>query len=155
MQIRAAVTRAPNTPMSLEALDLEDPRDNEVLVRVVATGVCHTDMVVRDGHLPTPFPVVLGHEGAGVVEAVGSAVTKVSVGDHVVMSFNSCGGCPSCQDSEPAYCHEFFPRNFFATRRRHQRPGQEWREDSRQLLRPVVVRELRALPRQERRQGAP
>jgi aryl-alcohol dehydrogenase len=116
MKIKAAVARQVGGALDIETLELEQPRSHEVRVRVVATGVCHTDMVVRDGHLPTPFPVVLGHEGAGVVEAVGSAVTKVSVGDHVVMSFNSCGGCPSCQDSEPAYCHEFFPRNFFATR---------------------------------------
>lgn len=116
MKIKAAVARQVGKPLDIETIDLETPRAHEVLVRVVATGVCHTDMVVRDGHLPTPFPVVLGHEGAGIVEAVGSGITKVAVGDHVVMSFNSCGCCPSCQDNEPAYCHEFFPRNFFATR---------------------------------------
>jgi aryl-alcohol dehydrogenase len=116
MKIRAAIARQVGKPLDIETLELESPRPHEVLVRVVATGVCHTDMVVRDGHLPTPFPVVLGHEGAGVVEAVGSGITKVAAGDHVVMSFNSCGCCPSCQDNEPAYCHEFFPRNFFATR---------------------------------------
>lgn len=116
MKITAAVAREVRAPLSIETLELEAPRDHEILVRVVATGVCHTDMVVRDGHLPTPQPVVLGHEGSGVVEAVGAGVTKVAIGDHVVMSFNSCGGCPSCQDNEPAYCHEFFPRNFFGTR---------------------------------------
>jgi aryl-alcohol dehydrogenase len=116
MEIKAAVARQVGGALSIESLDIEKPRAHEVRVRVVATGVCHTDMVVRDGHLPTPMPVVLGHEGAGVVESVGSAVTKVAVGDHVVMTFNSCGGCPSCADGEPAYCHEFFPRNFFATR---------------------------------------
>lgn len=116
LKIKAAVARQVGGALEIESVELEAPRAHEVRVRVVATGVCHTDMVVRDGHLPTPFPVVLGHEGAGVVEAVGAAVTKVAVGDHVVMSFNSCGGCPSCRDGEPAYCHEFFPRNFFATR---------------------------------------
>jgi aryl-alcohol dehydrogenase len=116
MKIQAAVARQIGGPLAIESVELEAPRAHEVRVRVVATGVCHTDIVVRDGHLPTPMPVVLGHEGAGVVEAVGSAVTKVAIGDHVVMSFNSCGGCPSCHDGEPAYCHEFFPRNFFATR---------------------------------------
>lgn len=116
MKIRAAVARAPSAPLSLETLELEEPRDTEILVRVVATGVCHTDMVVRDGMLPTPLPVVLGHEGAGVVERVGRAVSKVAPGDHVVMSFNSCGTCPSCFDHAASYCHEFFPRNFFATR---------------------------------------
>lgn len=116
MKIQAAVTRATSAPMSLETLELEDPRDTEILVKVVATGVCHTDIVVRDGMLPTPMPVVLGHEGAGIVEKVGRAVSKVKPGDHVVMTFNSCGGCPSCNDGVPAVCHEFFPRNFFASR---------------------------------------
>jgi aryl-alcohol dehydrogenase len=71
---------------------------------------------VMAGHLPTPMPVVLGHEGAGIVEAVGADVTKVKVGDSVVMTYNTCGSCPSCRDNAMAYCYEFFPRNFFATR---------------------------------------
>lgn len=116
MKIQAAVCRAKSADLSIETLDLEEPREHEILVRVSATGVCHTDIVVRDQHLPTPLPAVLGHEGAGVVESVGRAVTKVSPGDHVVMTFNSCGGCPSCLESEPAYCHEFFARNFFGAR---------------------------------------
>ncbi|MBR9865841.1 MAG: NAD(P)-dependent alcohol dehydrogenase [Oceanospirillales bacterium] len=116
MKIQAAVARTVHGPLTLESLELEDPRADEILVRVVATGVCHTDIVVRDGMLPTPMPVVLGHEGSGVVEKVGANVTKVAPGDHVVMTYNSCGGCPSCDDHAPSYCHEFFPRNFFATR---------------------------------------
>lgn len=116
MQITAAVAREKGGAFSLETITLEAPRAGEVLVRVVATGVCHTDMVVRDGHLPTPMPVVLGHEGSGIVEQVGAGVTKVVPGDPVVMTFNSCGHCPSCNEHEPAYCHEFFPRNFFGTR---------------------------------------
>lgn len=116
MRIQAAVSRAPHAPMSIETLELDAPRDTEILVRVVATGVCHTDIVVRDGMLPTPLPAVLGHEGAGIVEQVGSRVGKVAPGDHVVMSFNSCGHCPSCEDDAPSYCHEFFPRNFLADR---------------------------------------
>lgn len=116
MQITAAVVRSRAGPFRLETLDIEAPRAGEVLVRVVATGVCHTDMVMRDQDLPTPQPVVLGHEGAGVVERVGPGVTKVAPGDHVVMTFNSCGGCPSCRDHAPAYCHEFFPRNFVGVR---------------------------------------
>lgn len=116
MKIQAAVARTVHGPLTLESIELEDPRADEILVRVVATGVCHTDIVVRDGMLPTPMPVVLGHEGSGVVERVGADVTKVAPGDHVVMTYNSCGGCPSCADHAPSYCHEFFPRNFFATR---------------------------------------
>lgn len=116
MKISAAIAREKGAPLSIETLDIEDPRPDEILVKVVATGICHTDLVVRDGMLPTPMPVVLGHEGAGVVEAVGSAITKVKPGDHVVMTFNSCGTCPSCKDHATTYCHEFFPRNFFAVR---------------------------------------
>ncbi|MGO7345547.1 NAD(P)-dependent alcohol dehydrogenase [Rhizobium johnstonii] len=116
MQIEAAIARAQGASLSLETIDIEEPRDNEILVKVVATGVCHTDIVVRDGMLPTPLPVVLGHEGAGIVEKVGRAVSKVKAGDKVVMTFNSCGHCPSCLDHHISYCHEFFPRNFFASR---------------------------------------
>ena len=116
MKIRAAVAREKGALLKLETIDLEAPRPDEILVKVKATGVCHTDLVVRDGMLPTPLPVVLGHEGAGVVEAVGAGITKVKPGDHVVMTFNSCGACPSCQDHAISYCHEFFPRNFFAAR---------------------------------------
>ncbi len=116
MQIKAAVAREPQGKLSIENIEIEDPRDDEILVKVVATGVCHTDIVVRDGMLPTPMPVVLGHEGAGIVEKVGSAVYKVKPGDKVVMTFASCGTCQCCKENEITYCEEFFPRNFFATR---------------------------------------
>ena len=116
MQITAAIARTQGADLSLEIIDIEEPRDNEILVKVVATGVCHTDIVVRDGMLPTQLPVVLGHEGAGVVEKVGRAVSKVKPGDRVVMTFNSCSHCPTCRDQHASYCHEFFPRNFFAAR---------------------------------------
>lgn len=116
MEIKAAIAREQGGPLTIESVTLESPRSHEILVRVVATGVCHTDLAVLAGHLPTPFPVVLGHEGAGVVEQVGSAISKVKPGDHVVITYNSCGTCPSCADHATSYCHEFFPRNFFATR---------------------------------------
>lgn len=116
ISIKAAVARTANADLTIEALTLEPPREDEILVRVVASGVCHTDLVVMSGNLPTPMPVVLGHEGAGIVEAVGAKVTKVKPGDSVVMTFNTCGSCPSCADDAMAYCYEFFPRNFFATR---------------------------------------
>jgi aryl-alcohol dehydrogenase len=116
MKITAAVARDAGAPLSIETIDLEDPRPDEILVKLVATGVCHTDLVVRDGMLPTPLPVVLGHEGAGIVTAVGQSVRKVRPGDHVVMTFNSCGSCPSCREHATTYCHEFFPRNFFGAR---------------------------------------
>src|SRR5579871_227277 len=96
MQVRAAVTRAVQSPQSLEYLELADPRDNEILVRVVATGICHTDIAMRDQVYPVPHPIVLGHEGAGVVEKTGHAVSRVQPGDHVVVTYNSCGVCESC-----------------------------------------------------------
>lgn len=116
MKARAAVVTEIGKPLSFMDLDIEDPRDDEILVRIVASGVCHTDLVVQAGMLPVPMPVVLGHEGSGVVEKIGSKVTKVKPGDHVVMSFNSCGTCESCEDKEPAYCYEFMPRNFGGVR---------------------------------------
>jgi len=116
MKVLAAVTRAARGAASLEELDLEEPRDDEVLVRVVATGVCHTDIAMRDQVFPVPQPVVLGHEGAGIVERVGRGVTRVVPGDRVVMTYNSCGQCPSCAESAPTYCYDFFGRNFGATR---------------------------------------
>ena len=101
MQITAAVTRFADQPPLLEALELDEPRAGEVLVRVVATGVCHTDLFAP---LMYPLPAVLGHEGAGVVERVGASVSKVKPGDRVVMTFGSCGACPLCFQGSPAYC---------------------------------------------------
>lgn len=114
--IQAAVSRIPGAAPAIESVTLEDPRDDEVLVEIRGVGVCHTDMVMRDGLLPVPFPAVLGHEGAGVVCAVGSGVTDLSVGDHVVLSFMSCSACPSCHEAQPAYCHAWVPLNFFGGR---------------------------------------
>ena len=116
MKTLAAVATQIGKPLSLMELDIEDPRDDEILVRIVASGICHTDLVVQAGMLPVPMPVILGHEGAGVVEKIGSKISKVKPGDHVVLSFNSCGSCESCSENEPAYCYEFMPRNFGATR---------------------------------------
>lgn len=116
MKIHAAVTRARAAPMLLETLDLDAPRADEILVRLAATGICHTDIAMRDQAYPVPQPIVLGHEGAGVVAAVGAAVTKVRPGDPVVMTFNSCGRCPSCSDHAPNYCYDFFGHNFSGNR---------------------------------------
>jgi aryl-alcohol dehydrogenase len=116
MKVTAALATAPKAPFEIVQLSLDDPRPDEVRVKLVATGVCHTDAIVRDQVYPTPLPAVLGHEGAGVVEAVGSLVTSVAVGDSVVLSANSCGVCGQCLTGRPAYCSEFFGRNFAGTR---------------------------------------
>jgi aryl-alcohol dehydrogenase len=114
-QARAAILRQAQKPLTLEDIDVDPPRADEVRVRMVATGICHTDIVCRDA-FPVPMPMVLGHEGAGVVESVGADVKGLAVGDHVVLSFNSCGGCANCADHEPAYCHSFLGLNFAGVR---------------------------------------
>lgn len=116
MQAQAAICRGHDHPFTIEPVELADLRPDELLVRIVACGICHTDLAVRDEQLPVPLPVVLGHEGAGVVEAVGGAVTAAKPGDRVVMSFNSCGHCPSCAAEAPTYCYNFFPHNWSGKR---------------------------------------
>ena len=115
--VTAAVARGPRRELEIEELEMEDPRSDEVLVRVSATGVCHTDVIARDQWFPVPAPVVLGHEGAGVVEAVGSCVRRVAPGDRVVLTFDSCGNCGPCTQARPSYCVEAFERSFAAERR--------------------------------------
>jgi aryl-alcohol dehydrogenase len=111
MDIRAAVTQGQAEAFSLEDVTLSGPHSNEVLVRIVATGVCHTDAVARDLAI-SPYPIVLGHEGAGVVEQVGENVTDRAPGDHVVLSFAHCGKCENCLTGHPAYCLIFNDLNF-------------------------------------------
>lgn len=106
----AAVARAQGQPFTLENVDIAAPRADEIRVRIAGVGICHTDLVCRDG-FPVPMPIVLGHEGAGVVEAVGPDVAGIKPGDHVVLSFNSCQHCPNCEIHAPAYCYNFNPLN--------------------------------------------
>lgn len=110
--ITAAVARAKGEPFTIEPALIRAPRNDEVLVRVVATGLCHTDLIVRDQYYPVPLPAVLGHEGAGVVEAVGPSVKDLQVGDHVVLTYGACGRCTSCLGGHGAYCSHFFGLNF-------------------------------------------
>ena len=116
IRAQAAVVRDNGLPMTIENVVVGPAGPGEVLIEIVATGICHTDMVMRDGYLPVPRPVVLGHEGAGRVIGLGDGVTDLAVGDSVVLSFASCGHCPSCDHDNPGYCHEFVPRNFLAVR---------------------------------------
>ncbi len=110
--IRAAVTNGVGAPFSFEDLELEDPRADELLVRITSTGLCHTDLAVLGGDIPAALPIVLGHEGAGVVERVGSDVKGFAVGDRVAMSFASCGHCANCLKGREAYCDNFVALNF-------------------------------------------
>ncbi|WP_214326659.1 NAD(P)-dependent alcohol dehydrogenase [Nonomuraea sediminis] len=113
MQIEAAVLRSAAEPYAIEKLELAGPGPGQVLVRIAGVGFCHTDLLGRAGLVPTP--VILGHEGSGVVEAVGPGVTGIEQGQHVVLSFDSCGDCVNCREANPAYCDTFFPRNLSAT----------------------------------------
>ncbi len=110
---RAAVLRAPDQPLRIEDIEIESPREDELLVKLVSSGICRTDEHAI--HQVTP-PAVLGHEGAGVVEEVGSAVTKVRPGDRVVMTFQTCGICRRCRAGQPSYCDMFNLLNFSGRR---------------------------------------
>ncbi len=116
MQITAAVCRDTAQPFTLETLELESPRANEVLVEIKAAGICHTDVNMRNTNGFTPKPTVLGHEGAGIVRQVGRAVRKVKPGDPVVITFDSCGSCPSCMQGDAVYC-QHLGRHAFAGQR--------------------------------------
>lgn len=110
----AAVIETAGGPFELATVQLDDLRPNEVLLEMKATGLCHTDLTVAVGGLPFPLPGVLGHEGAGIVTAVGSAVTRVVPGDRAVLSFTSCGRCANCRDGHPAYCNTWLSDNLLA-----------------------------------------
>lgn len=118
MIIRAAVALAGETGFSLASLQMEPPRSDEIRVKIAGVGLCHTDLEVRrNGAGWFPFPAVLGHEGAGIVEAVGSDVDHVVPGDAVVLGFDHCGTCRQCQRAQPAHCAEMLARNFSGRRR--------------------------------------
>ena len=120
MKTKAAVVFERSGKFTIDQIEISEPNDDEVLVRVAATGICHTDLAGREQYLPIPpgraFPAVFGHEGSGVVEKVGARVTKVKPGDHVALSWNSCGACPSCKSGNESYCDNLFLYNFNGAR---------------------------------------
>jgi S-(hydroxymethyl)glutathione dehydrogenase/alcohol dehydrogenase len=108
LQYRAAVLHAANTPMSIETVTLAGLKPTDVLIRIRAAGLCHTDLEVIEGSLRYPLPIVLGHEAAGVVEQVGAAARGVREGDHVVLSWNPhCGHCFYCDRDAPILCEQY------------------------------------------------
>ena len=108
--IRAAVMRGAGQPMAIETLQIAAPRQDEVLVRIVASGICRTDIDLWEaGGIG---PAVLGHEGAGIVEETGRAVKAVKPGDHVVLTYQSCGRCSACRAGHPSGCEQFWDLNF-------------------------------------------
>ena len=124
MKTRAALLRtsglpapyATSRPLDIIEADLDPPGPDEVLIRMRAAGLCHSDLSVIDGNRPRPLPMVLGHEGAGVIEELGANVTDLCVGDHVVTAFvPSCGVCSPCLDERPALCEPGFASNSAGT----------------------------------------
>ena len=108
LQYRAAVLHAAQTPMSIETVSAKALQANDVLVRIRAAGLCHTDLEVIEGSLRYPLPIVLGHEAAGIVEQVGAAARGVKAGDHVVLSWNPhCGHCFYCDRDAPILCEQY------------------------------------------------
>lgn len=115
MKIQAAVAHPQSEAFSVETVEIDDPRDDEILVRVVGVGLCHTDLVFQSAGI-LPLPAVLGHEGSGIVEKVGADVEKVEPGDRVAMSFRSCGACDRCASGDPAYCRTMPMLNYTGCR---------------------------------------
>ena len=111
MKVTAAVVGSKDGPFQLEEVEIGEPRAGELLVKITAVGMCHTDLSVRSQATPFPLPGVLGHEGAGVVNRVGAQVSAFRAGDKVVLSFDSCGSCPPCQAGRLVYCQQWIPLN--------------------------------------------
>src|SRR5215471_20156446 len=104
-QVQGVVARAKGEPVTIETINVPDPGPGEALVQVQACGVCHTDLHYREGGIGDDFPFLLGHEAAGVVEAVGDDVTSVAPGDFVILNWRAvCGNCRACNRGEPWYC---------------------------------------------------
>jgi aryl-alcohol dehydrogenase len=112
MKVLAAVAHENQKRFALEELDLTGPGPEEILVRIVGVGLCHTDVKALAGGMGVAKPIVLGHEGAGIVEKVGAGVRKVKPGDHVVLTYDSCGVCAACNGGNPAYCMHTGDLNF-------------------------------------------
>lgn len=116
MQTQAAVAYSGEPGFKYETIQIEQPRADEILIRVLGVGLCHTDLVFSSGASPYPFPAVFGHEGAGIVEAVGENISKVKPGDHVLVTFRSCGRCDRCTSGDPAYCRTMPMLNYTGRR---------------------------------------
>src|ERR1700687_4530083 len=138
MKIKAAVLNAMEAkppvadalPLSIEAIALAPPGPGEILVKIAAAGLCHSDLSVINGHRPRPMPMALGHEAAGIVEELGEGVTDLQRGDHVVLVFvPSCGHCEPCAEGRPALCEPGAAANGVGTLlsggRRLRRDGQQ------------------------------
>lgn len=129
MNIKSVVVEKKGAPVEVKDVVLDSPKANEVLIKTVATGICHTDIAGRDMGM-SPYPVALGHEGSGIVEQVGDNVTTIKPGDHVVVSFSYCGHCSHCLSGHPAQCEHlnelcFGGANYDGTHRLHFKDGRD------------------------------
>lgn len=111
MKINAAIAKSKDTPLVFEEIELDEPKQDEVLIKIIASGICHTDAESIKGN-GAPFPAVLGHEGAGVVEKVGLNVTDIAIGDHVVLSYSYCNACSQCLTGHQNLCVRTVELNF-------------------------------------------
>jgi aryl-alcohol dehydrogenase len=116
MKIRAAISAGAEAPFEIAEVELDEPRRDEVLVELRAVGVCHSDLTMKAVWPEAISPIVLGHEGAGVVVTAGADVTGVRPGDHVVLSYRSCGSCPECAGGHRPYCRDFRTLNGIGSR---------------------------------------
>ena len=116
MQIKAIIASATENSFTYSDVEIDAPKPDEILVKIEAVGLCHTDILARQGLYQLGGDSVLGHEGAGIVEQIGGDVTKVKVGDRVGISFRSCGTCPKCESQLAAYCQEFIALNIMGSR---------------------------------------
>ena len=112
MKIKAAVLKGTHAEFEIEELELQEPKDEEILVRILAAGICHTDSSVRDGIFDIGLPAVLGHEGAGIVVSTGKRVRGIKQGDHVVLTYGTCGTCEKCRKQMPYACENLVKINF-------------------------------------------
>ena len=155
MEIKAAVLYEANTPLIVEPVELDDPKEGEVLVRIAAAGVCRSDYHVMKGEWTPPLPMVLGHEAAGVVKKVGTGVGRVAPGQHVILNFRpNCGWCDFCTRGEPVLCNGSDSDRwllFDGTARLHTKRGQDLHHFARtaSFAEYAVVPESGAVPVRE------
>ena len=155
MQVTAAVLEEHHKPLNVQELEIDEPLAGEVLVKIVASGVCHTDAIAQEANFPFPLPGVLGHEGAGIVEAVGDGVTKVAQGDKVIIGWPWCGECRNCLAGRQRYCLQIGPLVGAGVRLSTggTLPVARQRGGPRALLRAVVVLDVLDHDRARRREG--
>ena len=155
VEFDAAILPGVGQPLEIRRTRIDRLERGDVLVRIMASGLCHTDLEVIDGSLAYPMPIVLGHEGAGVVEAVGEGVTDVKAGDHVVCSWNPhCGHCFYCERDQPILCEPFTLQPAARPSARRQVAAHLRRRDGASLLGRVVARAVRGRAAVGRDQGA-